>query len=153
MRPRNCLQLLLLPSLILLPGAATAAAQTLSSPVGEASSAPVPSQAQSQAQAQASERDRLAAAMKLSRDHRDAQALEILNGVLAQDPGNETANLLAAGAAIEELQMEQALRYAQKAQQADPTDWKPHLSMLVADAGTGRFKDRDRERGIAARLS
>lgn len=90
----------------------------------------------------------LAAAIEKTKAHQDAEALKLFSQVLAADPKNAQVNLLASGAAIESLQMEIALEYAQRAQQLDPADWKVHLTLLVADAGTGKVKERDQERDL-----
>jgi hypothetical protein len=96
----------------------------------------------------ANEQATITAALEKTKAHDDAEALRLFSLVLAQDPNNAQVNLLAAGAAIESLQMELALKYAQRAQQLDPGDWKVHLTLLVADAGTGRLKERDQEREL-----
>jgi hypothetical protein len=125
---------------------ASLAAQTVIQ-APQSSKAP-PAGAASSSAPKADERAKVSAAMEESRQHQDAKALELYDQVLAEDPGNAPVNLLAAGAAIESLQMDRALRYAQRAQQLDPSDWKVHLTLLVADSGVGRLKDRDEERKL-----
>jgi tetratricopeptide (TPR) repeat protein len=108
---------------------------------------PVKPSAQPNAQA-SNEQAIISAAFERSKEHQDAAALSLFSQALAQDPNNAAVNLLAAGSAIESLQMDLALKYAQKAQQLDPADWKVHLTLLVADAGTGKLKERDQEREL-----
>jgi tetratricopeptide (TPR) repeat protein len=96
----------------------------------------------------AEEQATIAAALEQTKQNQNAKALALLEQVLSADPNNESVNLLAAGAAIGAFQPDVALKYAQKAHELDPADWKVHLTLLAADAGTGRLRERDAEREL-----
>lgn len=78
----------------------------------------------------------------------DAQALAAFRQVLAADPSNETALLLAADAALNLYQGDVAAEYAEKAKQADPDNWKIHTTLVAAYAAAGKRQQRDAERAL-----
>lgn len=94
------------------------------------------------------EQAKIDSALSQMKQHQDAKALDLFGQVLAADPDNAQVNLLAAGAAIENFQPDLALKYAEKAHQLDPNAWQVHLTLLVADAGANRIKERDEERQL-----
>jgi len=80
------------------------------------------------------------------------QALQDFQKVLAVDPGNATANLLASTAAVELYQGPLAVQFAEKARQLDPQDWKIHTTLVAAYAAAGMKAQRDEERALLQQM-
>lgn len=80
------------------------------------------------------------------------QALQDFQQVLARDPNNETANLLAATAEVELYEGTKAVGYAEKARQLDPQDWKIHTTLVAAYAEAGMKAQRDQERALLRQM-
>jgi hypothetical protein len=80
------------------------------------------------------------------------QALTNFQLVLEADPNNATVNLLASTAAVELYQGPLAVRYAEKARQLDPHDWKIHTTLVAAYSAAGMKSQRDRERATLRQL-
>jgi tetratricopeptide (TPR) repeat protein len=74
------------------------------------------------------------------------KALAAFQQVLATDPDNATANLLAATAALNLYQGATAVTYAEKAQQLAPNDWRVDTTLVAAYAAAGKTKERDEVR-------
>jgi tetratricopeptide (TPR) repeat protein len=81
-----------------------------------------------------------------------SQALADFQKALQSDPGNATANLLAATAALELYQGPLAVQYAEKARQLDPQSWKIHTTLVAAYSAAGMKQQRDQERGVLRQL-
>jgi len=75
-----------------------------------------------------------------------ARALATFQKILATDPENATANLLAASAALNLYQGTEAVAYAEKAQQLAPNDWRVDTTLVAAYASANKTKERDAER-------
>src|SRR5271163_4888624 len=75
-----------------------------------------------------------------------AKALATFQKILATDPENATANLLAASAALSLYQGTEAVAYAEKAQQLAPNDWRVDTTLVAAYASANKTKERDAER-------
>ncbi len=73
------------------------------------------------------------------------------SALLASDPDNVTANLLASTSAVELYQGPLAVQYAEKAEKLDPQNWKIHTTLVAAYAAAGMMQQRDKERGPAPR--
>jgi len=86
------------------------------------------------------------------RANQPQQALAIFQQVLRANPNDATANLLAASAAVSLYQGDQAVRYAEKALQLDPQNWKVHTTLVVAYSQAGKKDQRDQERAILRKL-
>jgi tetratricopeptide (TPR) repeat protein len=80
------------------------------------------------------------------------QALRDFQQALQSDPSNAAANLLASTAAVELYQGPLAVRYAEKARQLDPNDWKIHTTLVAAYSAAGMKEKRDQERAILQQL-
>lgn len=136
---------------VLVLSAALAPAQSVLVPPAAPAKAPADKQGADKQGADkqaADEQAAISAALDQMKQHQDAKALVLFRQVLSVDPQNAQVNLLAAGAAIENMQPDLALEYAQKAQQLDPAAWQVHLTLVVADAGVNHLEDRDRERQL-----
>jgi tetratricopeptide (TPR) repeat protein len=80
------------------------------------------------------------------------QALKDFQQILASDPNNTAANLLASTAAEELYQGQLAVEYARKAQQLDPRNWKIHTTLVAAYSAAGMTQQRDQERAMLEQL-
>ncbi|HEY1808643.1 MAG TPA: hypothetical protein VGG42_08775 [Acidobacteriaceae bacterium] len=80
------------------------------------------------------------------------QALTDFQQALQSDPNHAAANLLASTAAVELYQGALAVRYAEKARQLDPNDWKIHTTLVAAYSAAGMKPQRDQERAILQQL-
>jgi tetratricopeptide (TPR) repeat protein len=74
------------------------------------------------------------------------QALALFQQALSAEPDNVSANLLAASAAVQLIQPELAVHYAELARTLDPGDWRVGTTLVAAYAIAGRLHDRDEER-------
>jgi len=74
------------------------------------------------------------------------KALASFQKVLAADPENATANLLAASAALNLFQSDGAVTYAENAQLLAPKDWRVDTTLVTAYAQAGKRKERDEVR-------
>jgi tetratricopeptide (TPR) repeat protein len=94
----------------------------------------------------------LAQGMSALQDNQPRQALEDFQRVLASDPNNVAANLLASTAAVELFQGPLAVQYAEKAEKLDPQNWKIHTTLVAAYSGAGLLQQRDHERTLLREL-
>ncbi len=94
----------------------------------------------------------LTAAGVALRDGKPADALSLLQGVLAADPDNAAANLLAASAEVALYQPAEAVRYGERARALEPDNWKVHTTLVTAYSMAGDVSHRDAERA-ALRLA
>ncbi len=76
------------------------------------------------------------------------QALALLQGALAEDPQSAPANLLAASAEIALYRPADAVRYAERAEQLEPGNWKVHTTLVTAYTMAGDVPHRDAERAL-----
>jgi tetratricopeptide (TPR) repeat protein len=81
-----------------------------------------------------------------------AKALGEFEQVVRSDPNNATANLLAASAALGLYKGELAIKYAERALELDPKNWKIHTTLVAAYAGAGQVHQRDEERNLLRKL-
>ena len=86
------------------------------------------------------------------KNHQPQQALATFQQVLAGNPNDVATNLYAAGAALDLYQGELAVKYAEKARQLDPDNWKVHTTLVVAYAVAGRTTQRNAERELLRKL-
>lgn len=94
----------------------------------------------------------MAAGISALKADQPRQALTDFQETLQANPNQATANLLAATAAIELYQGPLAVRYAEKARQLDPQNWKIHTTLVAAYAAAGMTQQRDQERALLRRL-
>jgi len=94
----------------------------------------------------------LAQGMAALRDNQSRAALTDFQRVLAADPGNTAANLLASTAAVELFEGPLAVQYAEKAEKLDPHNWKIHTTLVAAYAAAGMRQQRDHERALLEEL-
>jgi tetratricopeptide (TPR) repeat protein len=80
------------------------------------------------------------------------QALDIFEQVLQTNPNDAAANLLAATAALSLYKGDLSVKYAEKALEVDPNNWKVHTTLVAAYAAAGKKDQRDKEREILRRL-
>ncbi|MBV8629657.1 MAG: hypothetical protein JOZ83_01950, partial [Silvibacterium sp.] len=80
------------------------------------------------------------------------QALDEFELALKANPNDPTANLLGATAALSVYKNDLAVKYAEKARDLDPNNWKVHTTLVVAYAGAGMKQQRDQEREILRKL-
>src|ERR1700758_1480539 len=80
------------------------------------------------------------------------QALDQFELALKVNPNDAAANLLAAAAALSLYRSDLAVRYADKARDLDPHNWKVHTTLVAAYAGAGMKQQRDQEREILRKL-
>lgn len=71
------------------------------------------------------------------------KALAAFQRVLQSDPGNATANLLAASSALNLYMADVAVNYAEKARQLAPNDWRVDTTLVTAYAAAGKTQQRD----------
>ena len=94
----------------------------------------------------------LAQGLTALRSNEPREALADFQRVLAADPGNAAANLLASTAAVELFEGPLAVRYAEKAEKLDPGNWKIHSTLVAAYSAAGMKEQRDRERALLQAL-
>jgi tetratricopeptide (TPR) repeat protein len=80
------------------------------------------------------------------------QALDDFQKVLASDPNDAAANLLAASAALSLCKGDLAVQYAESASRLDPGNWKVHTTLVAAYAAAGKKAQRDEERAALRKL-
>jgi tetratricopeptide (TPR) repeat protein len=80
------------------------------------------------------------------------QALDQFEQALKTNPNDAAANLLAATAALILYKNDLAVKYAEKARNLDPNNWKVHTTLVAAYAGAGMRQQRDQEREILRKL-
>ena len=86
------------------------------------------------------------------KNHQPQQALATFQQVLQANPNDVATNLYAAGAALDLYQGELAVKYAEKARQLDPDNWKVHTTLVVAYAVADRTTQRNAERELLRKL-
>src|SRR5215468_8726970 len=74
------------------------------------------------------------------------QALDVFEQALRSDPNDPAANLLAATAALNLYKGDLAVKFAEKARELEPDNWKIHTTLVAAYAAAGRKEQRDQER-------
>jgi tetratricopeptide (TPR) repeat protein len=74
------------------------------------------------------------------------KALANFQQVLKDEPGNATANLLAASAALNLFQGDGAVVYAENARRLAPNDWRVDTTLVTAYAVDGKTAERDQVR-------
>ena len=74
------------------------------------------------------------------------QALDLFEQALKANPNDPAANLLAATAALNLYNGDLAVKYAEKARDIDPSNWKIHTTLVAAYAVAGKKEQRDQER-------
>jgi tetratricopeptide (TPR) repeat protein len=109
--------------------------------------APAPAQPASQPPAQATAQQSsnadLDEGLQYLKNSQFDKALASFQKVLAADPENATANLLAASAALNLYQSDGAVTYAENAQRLAPGDWRVDTTLVTAYAQAGKTKERD----------
>jgi tetratricopeptide (TPR) repeat protein len=80
------------------------------------------------------------------------QALDLFEEALKANPNDAAANLLAATAALSLYKGDLAVKYAEKARDLDPNNWKVHTTLVAAYAATGQKERRDQERETLRKL-
>ena len=80
------------------------------------------------------------------------QALDQFELALKANPNDPAANLLAASAALSLYKNDVAVKYAEKAHEVEPNNWKVHTTLVAAYAGAGMKPQRDQEREILRKL-
>jgi tetratricopeptide (TPR) repeat protein len=80
------------------------------------------------------------------------QALDLFEEALKTNPNDAAANLLAATAALSLYKGDLAVKYAEKARDLDPNNWKVHTTLVAAYAAAGMKEQRDRERETLRKL-
>ncbi len=80
------------------------------------------------------------------------QALDQFELALKANPNDPAANLLAASAALSLYKNDLAVKYAEKAHEVEPNNWKVHTTLVAAYAGAGMKPQRDQEREILRKL-
>lgn len=88
----------------------------------------------------------LAQASAALRDGKPAEALAVLKQLLAADPDNAAANLLAASTELTLFEPTEAVRYGEKARLLEPENWKVHTTLVTAYSMAGDVSHRDAER-------
>ena len=86
------------------------------------------------------------------RANQPQQALDQFEQALKVNPDDAAANLLAATAALSLYKNDLAVKYAEKARDAAPNNWKVHTTLVAAYAGAGMKQQRDQEREILRKL-
>ncbi len=84
--------------------------------------------------------------LRYLKSNQPQKALTAFQQVLAADPDNATANLLAASAALNLYEGATAVTYAEKARQLAPNDWRVDTTLVTAYAAAGNTKERDEVR-------
>lgn len=90
--------------------------------------------------------------LRYLKSNQPQKALAAFQGVLASDPDNATANLLAASAALNLYDGASAVAYAEKARQLAPNDWRVDTTLVAAYAAAGKSKERDELRTQLVKL-
>jgi tetratricopeptide (TPR) repeat protein len=80
------------------------------------------------------------------------QALDLFEEALKANPNDAAANLLAATAALSLYKGDLAVKYAEKARDVDPNNWKVHTTLVAAYAAAGKKEQRDQERETLRKL-
>lgn len=80
------------------------------------------------------------------------QALDFFEQALRSNPNDVAANLLAATAALNLYKGDVAVKYAEKARDLDPNNWKVHTTLVAAYAAAGKKEQRDQERETLRKL-
>jgi tetratricopeptide (TPR) repeat protein len=80
------------------------------------------------------------------------RALALFQRILASDPDNTAANLLASTAAVELFEGQLAVQYAERARKLDPNNWKIHTTLVAAYSAAGMVRQRDQERSLLEQL-
>jgi len=80
------------------------------------------------------------------------QALDLFEQALKSNPNDSAANLLAATAALSLYKGDVAVKYAEKARDLDPNNWKVHTTLVAAYAAAGKKEQRDKEREVLRKL-
>ena len=80
------------------------------------------------------------------------QALDFFEQALRSDPNDPAANLLAATAALNLYKGDLAVKFAEKARELEPDNWKIHTTLVAAYAAAGRKEQRDQEREVLRKL-
>jgi Flp pilus assembly protein TadD len=119
-----------------------ATAHGLAQQAASASSSSMPQPSLSSPSAPPGDSD-LDAGLKLLGANQPAKALVYFQKVLATDPENATANLLAASSALNLYQSDGAVTYAENAQRLAPNDWRVDTTLVTAYAQAGKTKERD----------
>ena len=86
------------------------------------------------------------------RANQPQQALDLFEQALRAAPNDPAANLLAATAALNLYKGDLAVKYAEKARDLDPSNWKIHTTLVAAYAAAGEKEQRDRERETLHKL-
>lgn len=94
----------------------------------------------------------LARGIDLLKRHQPQEALTAFEQVVSAEPENEPANLLAASAALDIYEGETAVKYAEKAKQLAPDDWRVNTTLVAAYANAGHKQQRDAERLLLHKL-
>ena len=102
-----------------------------------------PPQPPAQATEQASGNADLDAGLQYLKSNQFEKALASFQKVLAADPENATANLLAASAALNLFQGDGAVTYAENARRLAPNDWRVDTTLVTAYAVDGKTAERD----------
>jgi tetratricopeptide (TPR) repeat protein len=80
------------------------------------------------------------------------EALGFFEQALETNPNDPAANLLAATAALSLYKGDLAVKYAEKARELDPGNWKVHTTLVAAYAAAGKRDQRDQERETLRKL-
>ncbi len=80
------------------------------------------------------------------------RALDFFEEALRSNPNDVAANLLAATAALNLYKGDLAVKYAEKARDLDPNNWKVHTTLVAAYAAAGKKVQRDQERETLRKL-
>lgn len=97
-------------------------------------------------QAQTAPKPELAQAENALRAGKPREALTLLQQVIAADPENATANLLAASTELNLFQPTEAVRYGERAKALEPGNWKVDTTLVTAYSMAGDTVHRDAER-------
>ncbi len=91
-------------------------------------------------------------ALPALQQHQPEAALRILKQVLADDPHDAAADLLAASCAIELNRPAEAVAYGEAARAIEPENWKVGTTLVTAYAMAGKRRERDAERAALRAL-
>jgi tetratricopeptide (TPR) repeat protein len=94
----------------------------------------------------------VARGIDLLKQHQPQEALTAFEQAVSSEPENEQANLLAASAALDIYEGETAVKYAEKAKQLAPDDWRVNTTLVAAYAIAGHKQQRDAERLLLHKL-
>lgn len=86
------------------------------------------------------------------RANQPQQALDYFEQALKDNPNDPAANLLAATAALSLYKADLAVKYAERAREVDPNNWKVHTTLVAAYAAAGKKEQRDAERETLRKL-